>query len=338
MKENRLGPRQWAFVVVAGGTVFALPFTQRQPDSKPQPAVVDVEATLLPEISAVAAPSTAVTAQSPTTTNSVAAVPAWPTLPHSPFDDLVQQKALVPEAKPTEEIVPMLPLRPWISAPNLSSGHSSNSSLASTQSTSSLRPLSTSTSTSTIANSKNAVAMASPWRDDDGDTGVDETSSQVVQSYGQGRRQLPVNAGPADQYTYEEIAQKLNLPKQELASAIVPADQVLPVPVPQTSAPGPGALAAQSTPMQSQLPTSSEPRSTSANVPKSSVVLGRQPTARNTGAQIRFGQANEQQATPANPSPAMAPLPTLPSERRGHIIMQPFPTSPRVDSGGAGSR
>ncbi len=61
--------------------------------------------------------------------------------------------------------------------------------------------------------------MASPWRED-GDAShaasVD-TSTQVAQSYGHGRRQLPVNAGPADQYTYEEIAQKLNLPKQELA-------------------------------------------------------------------------------------------------------------------------
>ncbi len=117
MKENRLGPRQWAFVVVAGGAVFALPFMQRQPEVKPTSPVVDVEATLLPEAN-TAAPSAAVASQL-TASNGDAVVSTWPTLRHSPFDELVQQKAMVAEAKPAEEIVPMLPLRPWISAPNL---------------------------------------------------------------------------------------------------------------------------------------------------------------------------------------------------------------------------
>ena len=101
-------------------------------------------------------------------------------------------------------------------------------------------------------------------------------------------------AGPADQYTYEEIAQKLNLPKEERASAIVPAEQVLPP-----------ALAAQ--------PPASAPQ-------KSQVVLSRQPLTRPVGAQVRFGQANAAAPPPASD---MTPLPGLPAERRGHIIFQP---------------
>ena len=132
MKENRLGPRQWAFVVVAGGAVCALPFTQSQNHPKPEPPVVDVEATLLPQANqlglAGAASDAAVNPARPAAPNSAADIaaasasttglPSWPALPQSPFDELVQQKAIVPEAAPTEPIVPMQPLRPWISTPD----------------------------------------------------------------------------------------------------------------------------------------------------------------------------------------------------------------------------
>ncbi len=186
--------------------------------------------------------------QPPTTT--------WPLLAHSPFDELIQQRAVVPDAKPTEEIVPMVPLRPWISAPNLNDRNPSEKVASSTVSSAGggLSPLAGASGQGKLFDS---VAQASPWRDDGADNAVE---NQVVTSYGHGRKQLPVSAGPADQYTVEEIAQKLNLSPAELAahsaadrrndqlmSAIVPADQVLP-------------------PAQGS--------------PKSSVVLSRQPVAR----------------------------------------------------------
>ncbi len=83
-----------------------------------------------------------------------------------------------------------------------------------------------------------------------------DTSSQIAQSVGQGRRQLSVTAGPADQYTAEEIAAKLGIPKpeartQELVSAIVPAEELPPA--------------------------------------RSSVVLSSRPSSRPAQAQVRFG-------------------------------------------------
>ncbi len=325
MKENRLGPRKWAFVVVAGGTVIALPFMQRQPESRPQPPVVDAVAALLPETNLAALnQAAALNGQQvapAAAANSAPNIPAWPTLPHSPFDELVQQKAVVPDAQPTEEIVPMHPLRPWISAPNLNNttsfaSASSTPSASATSATAneSLTPLVKHSASTKLVDS---AASASPWRDDVGESSTDEPamkdpafkdpaqSGQFAASFGQGRRQLSVAAGPADQYTVEEIAQKLNLPKQEdLASAIVPAEQVLPAPA-------------------------------TATIPKPSVVLSRQPATRSVGAQVRFGQAN---MPPGGPSalpldaPSMMPLPSLPPERRGHIIQQPTrPNTLRVN-------
>lgn len=339
MKETRLGPRQWAFVVVVGGATLALPFTQRRPELKPALPDVDVASTLLPEASgAVPAVMASATNHSPadqaTSKNGLSAapvpgldelatapaVPVWPTLLHSPFDELVQQKAVVVEAEPTEEIVPMQPLRPWISAPGLA-----GNSLAST---SNQRIGSPSVSTApALGGPRDSVGdpLGSPWRDDEA---ADEVEQQVVASYGHGRRQLPVTAGPADQYTYEELAQKLNLPKEDLAdrestresllSAIVPADQVLPVP-PIASQPSGGA--------SGSYPLASTGQSGLRSIPKSTVVLSRQPGPRSPGVQVRFGQTESSLPPAALSSPApdstMVPLPTLPDERRGHVIYQP---------------
>lgn len=366
MKETRLGPRQWAFVVVAGGAVLALPFTQRQSESKPEPPVVDVAATLLPEVN-LAVPSVVVSTASHGAANAnavkadeaglaaassgvdeLAAAPAlaaWPTLPHSPFDDMVKQKALVIDAQPTEEIVPMQPLRPWISAPGLVE-HSLASTSSPSNSTSGLGQASSGSVTSTPASSSSIdpAALASPWRDDGSDG--DNASQQVVSSYGHGRRQLPVTAGPADQYTYEELAHKLNLPQQEMAkqelgkrelgkqdlgrqdlvSAIVPPDQVLPVPPVASDHSGtqagvnPGSY-------PGSYPVALTGQSSLRSVPKSSVVLSRQPGLKPPTTQIRFGQSESQPTTAAAPSAApvspMVPLPSLPEERRGHLIFQP---------------
>jgi hypothetical protein len=120
----------------------------------------------------------------------------------------------------------------------------------------------------------------------------------MAQSFGQGRKQLSVKAGPADQYTAEEIAEKLHLPKPDMTSAVVANDAtVLPPPLdaPPPTAPSPTAPG------------------------KPGVVLSRQPTTRPVGAQVRFGQ-------PPTAAPPIAgqPLPTLPEERKGHIIFQPI--------------
>lgn len=364
MKETRLGPRQWAFVVVAGGAVLALPFTQRQSESKPEPPVVDVAATLLPEVN-LSVPSVMASTASHGRANAnggqadkagmagasaeafelanAPALPSWPTLPHSPFDDLVKQKAVVIDAQPTEDIVPMQPLRPWISAPglvehSLASTPSPSDSLGQTSSLGSGN-LGSATSSPSLGSAQNPVAVASPWRDDGTDD--HEASQQVVNSYGHGRRQLPVTAGPADQYTYEELAQKLNLPqrelgqrdfgkqdlgRQDLVSAIVPADQVLPVPpvVADHSGTRPGVNSGAS---PGSYPVALAGQSSLRSVPKSSVVLSRQPGLKPPAAQIRFGQTESQplNATASSPAPdsPMVPLPSLPEERRGHMIFQP---------------
>lgn len=366
MKETRLGPRQWAFVVVAGGAVMALPFTQRQLESKPEPPVVDVAATLLPEVN-LSVPSVVASTASHGTAHANAgeadkagiaaasaeafelanapALPAWPTLPHSPFDDLVKQKAMVIDAQPTEDIVPMQPLRPWISAPGLV-GHSLASTSSPSSSGTGLGQASAGSATSTPASgsSNNPAALASPWRDDG--TDVDNASQQVVTSYGHGRRQLPVTAGPADQYTYEELAQKLNLPQQEMAkqelgrrelgnedlgrqdlvSAIVPSDQVLPVPPVASVHLGTQAGVNPGSYLGSH-PAALAGQSSLRSVPKSSVVLSRQPGLKAPATQIRFGQSESPPPTAAASSPApdspMVPLPSLPEERRGHMIFQP---------------
>lgn len=361
MKETRLGPRQWAFVVVAGGAVLALPFTQRQSESKPEPPVVDVAATLLPEVN-LAVPSVVASTASHGAANAnvvkaneagmaaascgvdeLAAEPAlaaWPTLPHSPFDDMVKQKAVVFEAQPTEEIVPMQPLRPWISAPGLV-GHSPAVTSSPSGSSAGEGQASSGSATSVPASgsSKDPAALASPWRDDG--TDGDKASQPVVTTYGHGRRQLPVTAGPADQYTYEELAQKLNLPQQELAkqelakrdlgrqdlvSAIVPPDKVKPVPPVASDHSGthagvnPGSY-------PGSYPVALAGQSSLRSVPKSSVVLSRQPGLKPPTTQIRFGQSESPPPTAAASSPApdspMVPLPSLPEERRGHMIFQP---------------
>lgn len=331
MKDNRLGPRQWAFVVVVGGAVFALPFMQRQTENKPEPPQIDAASTLLPETltdgvgtgassglhasmtssnSVRAAGSPAAAGQANTSSNSAELLaepsPAtWPVLPHSPFEEMVQQKAIVIEPKPTEEIVPMQPLRPWISAPNLTSGNSAPSTA------SSLSPLSTVAPTAIASNKVQGSVTASPWREDEVDSEqpthsvAQSVTQSIAQSYGQGRRQLSVAAGPADQYTAEEIAQKLNLPKQELVSAIVPASEVLPPPI------------------DAPLPQHSLAQQQTVAVPKSSVVLSRQPSPRPLGAQVRFGQGAPANDLPGMLGSPMTPLPTLPEERRGHIIKQP---------------
>ncbi len=83
--------------------------TSTQTDAEP---AIDVAAALLPETVAPPAPVP------PTATNQLAssktpaaALPNWPSMPQSPFDELAQQKAQVIEAQPTEPIIPMQPLR-----------------------------------------------------------------------------------------------------------------------------------------------------------------------------------------------------------------------------------
>ncbi len=131
MKENSLGPRQWAFVVITGGAACALPFVNL---SNGQNKVVDssttdVETNLTSELppATVSIPSPKRSSYQDSELNPT--LPGWTNDFLSPFDDLVRAKA--PEVKPVpvDATEPFLqPLRPWINAPENSSSHSNATS------------------------------------------------------------------------------------------------------------------------------------------------------------------------------------------------------------------
>jgi len=129
MKESRLGPRQWAFVVLAGGAACALPFIRKQPDAaqgasdalaQPTPRPASPE---IPRLSGpvVASDNTSVPSrisaagETLTPPATVETLPDWANAQRSPFDELLGSKAVVkPPAFAAKESIPIQPLKPWV--------------------------------------------------------------------------------------------------------------------------------------------------------------------------------------------------------------------------------
>ncbi len=228
-------------------------------------------------------------------------LPAWAQAQQTPFDELMSQPAKVPSV-PAPDVLPLQPLRPWITPPPKS--ESSSTIVKRTQIT-----------------SEGSVALtaqtstASPWSEenvthdrfaDDQPAKSEPTNSQssdsriAASSASQPAHGLSVDAWPDEHFSNGQVVSKLPL-KRELQSAIVAPSDILP--------PKPGLESLAATPP----------------------AITRQPTMRSvTTPKIRFGQSNPTPAAPAAPGemsfipPAnMQPLPALPESRRSHVIFQP---------------
>lgn len=338
MKETLLTPRQWAFVVITGGAVCALPFMQSggQRERPGQEATLD-GSTTLPVAALHASPSDALLLQTNgSTVNPVDILPSgsqglpqWASDSRSPFDELVGQKAAPPAIAPPSDTLPLQPLRPWISGPgdapvdattpnvmaraNIQTPDNSSSASASER-----KPFGSA--------SKFASVESSPWHDD---------SAGLNQTVGPAENRAPMiaaerglfgitssvasisgEAWPDQKISEEQLSKIIRAPQRELASATIPP--------PQAGASG----------------SSIVPAPQVANPP----VLSRQTITRPVAAQVRFGESipdstrSQPQATraqqnaygsfPANDSgaqspPTMAPLPVLPDSRKQHVIFQP---------------
>jgi hypothetical protein len=292
MKENVLGPRQWAFVVITGGAACALPFLQTDnsptkidsaPTSSQQDALlVDRYAPAGsplrsgPPIAAGAAADPAVPLS----------VPEWANANRSPFDDLVGNTAVAPEASPPKPQLPMQPLRPWIVGP----GDSSTLVATGGQSR---QPARTNAPGDAIASRDPSTRAASPWSEEPtGFTPIEQldshpsTVASALVHQSNPRSNPQSDRWPDQAVSADELARATRSRDHELASAIVPPPQSQQ----QTLSTVP--VAAQRF-GQAYLP----PDSPSAN------------------------SALQAAATSTAPNPSN--LPSLPDSRKSHIIFQP---------------
>ncbi|MCC6508218.1 MAG: XdhC family protein [Pirellulaceae bacterium] len=316
---------------MAGGAVFALPFVQNRPPKPPdQQTHLDPHASLpeVPTIAHMAAAKVQASGGDELLEQVTARMPKWADVRQSPFDELVTKPAVVPTVAPPEDILPMQPLRPWISNPPRSSqplgtsgvagasggsqvsqaGRASHEPAAlvavSSESGSSPRLVGAPMLVDSANSSDQVVPSASPWREDDeAELGRPVVSDQLVD----GGLRLPVDAWPDERYSAQQIARQVEPPKRELVSAIVPADQVAIVDSAATALPPP---------LVHQAPA-----------------ITRQPKSRPVVAQVRFGQSQPSESLPTSVdhppvqpamlTPSMSPLPPLPDSRRQHVIFQP---------------
>jgi hypothetical protein len=294
MNQSRLGPRKWAFVVVAGGALLALPFTQRTRTVLPvSSAEADILASLEPLIVPVgpvpgtvsatntnAAPADdrlAGDGQATASASQLRELPAWAQAHQSPFDELMAQKAKVPQVEPPE-VLPLQPQRPWITPPPK---RETGLALPATEVASAGQSV---MNDSKLHQSKLAVtshpAAASPWAEDSTDPVAPQPQQLATDQRTQRKANLSVDAWPDELFTGSPPPQLAA--RKELQSAIVPADQVM-------------------QPLQRrELASVASPPS-----------ITRQPTLRSvTAPKVRFGEPTQ-------------PMTALPEARRGHVLFQP---------------
>lgn len=329
MKESRLGPRRWAFVVLAGGAACAIPFLRSGPEAtqnapgtmaQPEPQPIDRQ---LPAARSGPASAAGQILSPPATAETL---PAWASAQRSPFDELLGSKAVVsPPAFGTEANLPIEPLKPWV------------------QPNSDAVPISSSVNetTTTVAEHRDGLRSLS-------DNPPDAFGSDMVASQ---PRSLPSRASatawPDERISLEQIAQ-LNYSSQnsDLVSAIVTppparansstslATKVLssnPNPSLESNvSQGLSAPRNLAEPLTSNAELPNAPRITSPPSDAASI------TAAHSRATIRFGESNAAAQSGANPLTRQPPnlepiaatspptgLTTPPDARRKSIIFQP---------------
>ncbi|MFO1065951.1 MAG: hypothetical protein U0892_18975 [Pirellulales bacterium] len=136
MMNSRLNPRTWAFVVVTGGAVCALPFFQGKKSPPAAPQKSDTEL-LLDSIAAAASPIDKVEvnhsavpglnepAWSMVPAPPVSQVPQWIAETRSPFDEMLAGKTPLPlPESPMIETPNLSPQQPWIITDKVQTGSS----------------------------------------------------------------------------------------------------------------------------------------------------------------------------------------------------------------------
>jgi len=303
MKENILGPRQWAFVVMAGGAACALPFLQTdnaptRTDSASTSSQQDGSfggsplasvsiSERVPSLPEPYSPEHRLTGQP----SSVQRLPEWANADRSPFDDLVGNTAAKPAPTPPQGQVPMQPLRPWIAGPGEST------SLVTASSPQRLPTASSPDGAS--ARAQPSTGDASPWSDESsgftpieqlaGDSSHPASSDRTSSSEGNYR-------WPDQAVTVEELAQATGARDHELASALVTPPSTLPVAAQRF---GQSYMSPEPSPQEFGSPSSLQ-------------------------GTLRFSapKRDDRQLDSSDAANA-ANLPSLPASRKSHVIFQP---------------
>lgn len=314
MKENILGPRQWAFVVITGGAACALPFLQ----TDNAPTRTDSTSTSSQQDALHGGPRAAPTSLSdvvpplaeqylpdpysaqyrlPGQRPPVQHLPEWAKTDRSPFDDIVGNTLAKPEPAPPQAQVPMQPLRPWIAGP----GDAASLVTAS----SAQRPPIAANPDGAIARAKPSAVEASPWSDaTSGFTPIEQLASHNASppASGPAGGPAPSPRWPDQAVSAEQIAQVTRAHEREPTSAIVGQ--------PQGSLPN-----ASSALLAAPALVSTSPSSTLNAVPAASTQHFGQRSA-----QADFAP---QEAHAAGARANHSNLPPLPATRKSHIIFQP---------------